>query len=96
MYLKEDESVSSPTAALESLIVTMLIGAYEDRDVGIYDVPGAYLQARLAPRENNERVLMKLRGKFVDIMCKVNPEHIKNVIYENGHKVLYMEILQSI
>jgi hypothetical protein len=64
--------------------------------VATYDVPGVYLQARIAPRENNERVLMKLRGRFVDIMCKVNHEHSKNAIYENGQKVLYMEVLQAI
>ena len=79
-YLKQDESVASPTAALESLIVLLLIDAYEGRDVGTYDVPGAYLHAKLLPRANNERVLMKLTGDFVDIMLEVNPEHTKNVI----------------
>ena len=73
--------------------MSLLIDAYEGRDVGTYDVPGAYLQAELAPRPNNERVLMKLVGNFVDIMCKVNPEHLKNVIYENGKKVLYLEVM---
>ena len=29
-------------------------------------------------------------------MCKVNPEHTKNVIYENGKKILYLEVLQAI
>ena len=95
-YLKQDESMSSPTASLESLLVTLLVDAYEDRDVATYDVPGAYLQASLAPTDNGERVLMKLVGEFVDIMCKVNPEHTKNIVYENGQKVLYMEILQAI
>ena len=88
--------MSSPTASLESLLTTLLIDAYEERDVATFDVPGAYLQASLAPRDDGERVLMKLVGEFVDIMCKVNPEHEKNVIYENGQKVLYMEILQAI
>ena len=95
-YLKQDESVASPTTSLESLVVSLVIDVYEGRDVGTYDVPGAYLQARLAPKDNNERVLMKLKGNFVDIMCKVNPEHLKNVVYENGKKVLYMQILQAI
>ena len=76
-YLKQDESMSSPTAALESLLVTLLIDAYEDRDVATYDVSGAYLHAKLLSRANNERVLMKLTGDFVNIMCKVNPEHAK-------------------
>ena len=95
-YLRQDESVASPTAALESLIVTLLIDTYEGRDVGTYDVPGAFLQAKLGPRPNNERVLMRLVGNFVDIMCKVNPDHTRNVIYENGKKVLYLEVLQAI
>ena len=95
-YLKQDESVASPAAALESLIMTLLIDAYEGRDVGIFEIPGAYLQAKLAPKPNNERVLLKLVGDFVDIMCKVNPEHKKNVTYEKGRKVLYMEVLQAI
>ena len=81
---------------LESLFVSFLIDAYERRYVGTYDVPGAYLQVRLAPKDNNGRVIMKLTGEFVDIMCKVNPEHLKNVVYENGRKVLYMQILQGI
>ena len=55
-YLKEDESVASPTAALESLFGTLLVDAYEGRDVGIYGVLGAYLQAKLKPKANNEHV----------------------------------------
>eukprot|EP00555_Chaetoceros_dichaeta_P000372 CAMPEP_0198279726 /NCGR_PEP_ID=MMETSP1447-20131203/67080_1 /TAXON_ID=420782 /ORGANISM="Chaetoceros dichaeta, Strain CCMP1751" /LENGTH=424 /DNA_ID=CAMNT_0043974931 /DNA_START=1086 /DNA_END=2357 /DNA_ORIENTATION=+ len=95
-YLKQDESITSSTAALESLIVSLLIDAYEERDVGTYDVPGAYLHAKLPPRANNERVLMKLTGDFVNIMCEVNPEHTKNVVIENGRKVLYLEILRAL
>ena len=41
-------------------------------------------------------MLLRLVGNFVDIMCQVNPEHVKNVTYENGKKVLYLEILQAI
>ena len=95
-YLKQDESVASPTASLESLIATLLIDAYEGKDIAVYDVPGAYLQAILAPKRSKERTLMKLEGEFVDIMVKVNPEHKINIIYENGKKVMYLEILQAI
>ena len=38
-YSKQDESISSPTVALESLLATLLIDAYADRNVGTYDVP---------------------------------------------------------
>ena len=76
--------------------MSLLIDAYEKRDVGTYDVPGEFLQASLSPKPNNERVLMKLVENFVDIMCEVNPEHAKNVIYENGRKILHMEVLQAI
>ena len=52
-YLKQDETVVSPTAGLESLCVSLLVDAYEGRDVATYDAPGAYLQAELSPKENN-------------------------------------------
>ena len=94
-YLKQDESVSSPTAGLESLVTTLLIDAYEQRDVAIFDIPGAFLQAKLK-KNGNERTLMKLEGDFVDIMCDINPEHKPNITYENGKKTLYMEIMQAI
>ena len=80
-YLKQYESIASPTASLESLITTLLIDAYEDRDGAVYDVPGAYLLATLSPKGSKERTPMKLEGEFVDIIVKVNPEHEKNIIY---------------
>ena len=56
--------VASPTAALESLVMTLLIDAYEGRHVESYDIPGAILQASLGPRPSNELVLMKLFGEI--------------------------------
>ena len=50
-YLKQDEHVASPTAALEYLFTTVLIDVCEERDVGTCDVPGENLQARLIPKE---------------------------------------------
>ena len=50
-YLKQHESISSPTAALESLLVKLLIDTHEDIDVGTYDVPRTYLQVSLAPKD---------------------------------------------
>ena len=76
--------MSSPTASLGSLLVTLPVNTYENRYVGTYDVPGVYLQASLEPNDNREYVIMKLVDEFLNIMCEVNPEHIKNAVYENG------------
>ena len=78
-YLKHGESISSPTVSLEAIIGTLLIDAHEGRDVAIFDVPGAYLQAEM-PKE--KKLLMKFRDEFVDIMCEVNPEFKKHVVEE--------------
>ena len=43
-----------------------------------------------------KRVLLKLRGMFVDIMCKINPEYEKYVRYEGKTKVLYLLVLRAI
>ena len=58
-YLKEYESVASPTVGLESLITTLLIGVYEGRNFISFDVPGAFLQAEIS---DDKLVLLKLKG----------------------------------
>jgi hypothetical protein len=45
--------------------------------------------------EEDHRVLLKLRETYLDIMCEVNPEYEKYVIYENGVKVLYLHIIRA-
>ena len=69
--LKEDSS--SPTIFLESFMASLLIDAHEERDVAIFDVPGAYLHAELPPEKT---VLLRIEGSFVDIMCDVNPDFL--------------------
>ena len=50
-YLKEDDTVYSPTCLTESLISELLIGDMEQRNVTVFDVPGAYLHTYM-PAEN--------------------------------------------
>ena len=93
-YLSEDTKISSPTVSVEEFFTTLLIDAYEGRHVATFDVTGAFLQPELP--EQDHKVVLKLRGMFVDIMCRVNPEYQDTVIYEGGVKVLYMRVLRSI
>ena len=37
-----------------------------------------------------------MQGKFVDIMCEVNPEYKEYVRYEHGQEVLYLLVLREI
>ena len=82
-YLKEGESISSPTVSLEALLMTLIIDVFEGQKVTTFDVPGAYLHAKFP---EDKHISMVLRGEFVDIMCDVNPEHKPNVRIINGKK----------
>ena len=42
----------------------------------IFDVPGAYLNV---DTPEDKFILTNIEGKFVDIMCQVNPKQKKNV-----------------
>ena len=46
-YLVKDESVASPTISLEALFTTLVIYAYEERDVATFDIPGTYLHSKM-------------------------------------------------
>ena len=91
-YVPRDEA-SSPTLSLEALMAILLINAYEERDTAIFDVPGAYLHAKLP---DSKFTILKIVGQFADIMCTVNPEYQEDVRFENGKKVLYVRILAAL
>ena len=65
----------------------------EQRDLAIFDVPRAYLKTALPA---DKFLLMQIRDEFVDMMCEVEPEYISYVRYENGKKVLYINIVRAI
>jgi hypothetical protein len=89
MYNKDE--TASPTVSTDALMMTMLIDAWEKRDVGSADVVGAYLHADL-----EDFTLIKYEGESVDILCKMNPEWAELVVVENGKKVLYSQLLKAL
>ena len=93
-FLREDKSVVSPTVALESLLTTLVIDAYEGRDIETFEVSRAFLHAEMSP---DKRVIMVVRGEFVELMCKVNKKFRRYVTHtKNGKPVLYLRILHAI
>ena len=91
-YVSKEES-TSPTVSFEALLASFVIDAHEDRDVAIFDVPGAYLHSSFP---DDKLVVVRFDGEFVDIMCDVNPEFKPFVRMEKGRKVLYLRLLKAL
>ena len=89
--LYEKSETALPTVSTDALMLSIMLDARERRDVATADVAGAYLRAKM-----KDFVLMKFTGEMVDVLCKMNPGHIANVVYENGVKVLYVRLLKAI
>ena len=81
------EEVKLPTITMEVLLDNMLIDAYEDKKMANFDVSGAYLQTDLP---KYKFVLLLLEGKFVDVMCDINPEYKKHVRFKYCRNTLYL------
>ena len=54
------EDTTSPTAGVDSIILTAMIDADEGRDVMSADVPNAFIQAEMITNGTRERVIMKI------------------------------------
>ena len=72
-------------------MITLLIDAWEGRDVATADVVGAYLNAYM-----EDFVVVKLVGDKVDIISKLNPIYKEYVIIENRKKVLYLQLIKAL
>jgi hypothetical protein len=89
LYTKDE--TSSATVATDALMLSILIDAKERRDVATADVAGAYLHASM-----KDFTLLRMEGESVDIMCSACHEYKKFVCYENGKKVLYLQLLKAL
>jgi hypothetical protein len=90
----EKQDATSPTIATESIFLTALIDALEERDVACFDIPGAFLHA-----ETDEDVVMMLKGRMAELMVMVDPSLYRKYVtvdsrgeaihYVQMHKALY-------
>ena len=74
MYVPRDDA-TSPTIKLESLLMSLVVDAKENRDVATADIVGAYLLADM-----KDTVIVKLCGEPVGALCKVDDSYKKFVI----------------
>ena len=72
---KTKEETSSPTASIESIFITSVMDALENRDVAHVNIPGAFLQTKAS-----NGTIIKLQGAVVDALLRINPSW-KNMWY---------------
>ena len=95
-YIPKEEA-ASPTAATDSILVTAVIDARQERDVMTLDVPNAFVQTKIDQKEGEEKIIMKIRGALVDMLIEICPEQYEeHVVYEGKHKVLYVRMLKAL
>ena len=89
------EDAASPTASTDSVLITGVIEAKQRRDIMTLDIPNAFVQTPIPKGE--ERIIMKIRGVLVDILCQLAPEEYTSyVIKERKSKLLYLEMHKAL
>ena len=92
----DKEDAAFPTAALESVLLISTIDDAEERDVAVIDIPNAFIQTRI--KNDEEKVVLRLRGKLTDLLIKTVPEIYRKqtTINRKGETVLYIRELNAI
>ena len=90
------EDATSPTAALESVLLTSVIDAHEGRDVAVVDVPNAFVQTKL--EEESDKAIVRLRGRLAELLVEVDPERYGPYAFKDskGVTILLVQILNAL
>ena len=67
----DKEDTASPTAAVESVLLTSTLDAAEERDVTVIDITNAFILTRI--KDDKYKVVLRLRGKLADLLIKMAP-----------------------
>ena len=84
---KSKEEMSSPTIWVESLFLSSMIDAKENRKVMTCDIPSAFMQANIY-----EQLFLKFDGDLVELLVQVGPMHQLYIMYEGRQPVLYTKL----
>jgi hypothetical protein len=94
----DKNEVSSPTVATESVVLSSIIDAKEEREVAVVDIPNAFIQTKNVQLKSHHRKdIMKIKGVLADMLVELDPElYGPYLTKENGVSVLYLEILKAL
>ena len=90
------EDASSPMVATESVLLTCIIDAEEERDVAVVDIPNAFIQTRIEDEE--DMAIIKIRGVLVDMLTDIAPDVYKPYVTmdKKGIKQLVVQCQNAI
>jgi hypothetical protein len=90
------EDASSPTVATESVLLTCIIDAEEERDVAVIDIPNAFIQTRI--ENESDMAIIKIRGTLVDMLLQIAPEVYQAFVTtdKKGNKQLIVQCQNAI
>ena len=69
-FISKDEA-TSPTATLESVMITSVIDAHEDQDVAIVDILNDFFQTKL--EQESDKAIVCLRGRLAELLVEIDP-----------------------
>jgi hypothetical protein len=70
-YIPKEDAILS-TVAMESVLMSCIIDAKEERDVAVVDNPNAFVQTRV--ENEKDAAFIKIRGFLVDILVEIAPD----------------------
>jgi Reverse transcriptase (RNA-dependent DNA polymerase) len=88
---KTKEETSSPTVSVEALFLSCIIDAQQQRDVGMCDIPGAFMQADI-----DKELHILFEGKLVDLLIQVKPSFQQYVTQCQGKKQIYPSLNKAL
>ena len=81
-----------PTVSTDSILITATIDAHEGRDVGICNIPGAFLDEYM-----EDNAIMALCVWLTELMVNNAPQiYRQHVIYEKERPVLYTTLKKAL
>ena len=94
-HVTKEES-SSPTVSTESVLLTSIVDALEERDIAIIDIPNAFIKTRV--QDAKDHIIIRITGVIVNWLAKAAPKVYAKYVAVNSRreKSLLMECFNAI
>ena len=91
LYIQKEETCSL-TVAVESLLISATMDAYERRNTATVDIPGAFMQADMVGNFH-----FKLEGRLAELLTKIDSKRYDEYLYNNnGNPTMYVNLKKAL
>ena len=95
-FTTKDEA-TSPTVIPKAVFLTSIMEAKQGRDIITADIPNAFVQTPIECKNNQDKIIMKIKEELIKILTEISPKTYKRyIVIDDAQPILCVQMRRAL